>query len=333
MQKIYLARPGAQKEGPFTIEQINHDLATKKISDTDFWAWHEGLPAWTPLYSVAGVSAKAWVAPDAKPQRITTKSSPVSKDTLATLEPRVTSLETVSVAVSSGREVNAKVAPVVRIEPEEVKSRNATVEPAKKPISVEAPFTFVTKSEPETLEEKVKTQAVLTFPKEESAVAFEAAPLLAPRAETPPADRALCESTAEPADALPDCSQLFATPSMSSGKPFAALEQVFVFTSGQGPSAIKSRVTIAMLIEAVGQKFDDIRTKVPLDVIGGTAEAVLEAFRAGSIPGSAWRAMARIKPSITQQAQDGVYHLCVRTFPLESKDLVALFLLYNKQKP
>jgi hypothetical protein len=120
---------------------------------------------------------------------------------------------------------------------------------------------------------------------------------------------------------------------MSSGKPFAALEQVFVFTSGQGPSAIKSRVTIAMLIEAVGQKFDDIRTKVPLDVIGGTAEAVLEAFRAGSIPGSAWRAMARIKPSITQQAQDGVYHLCVRTFPLESKDLVALFLLYNKQKP
>ena len=45
MQKIYLAKPGGQKEGPYTLEQINHALATKKYGEADFWAWHEGLPS------------------------------------------------------------------------------------------------------------------------------------------------------------------------------------------------------------------------------------------------------------------------------------------------
>ena len=36
---------------------------------------------------------------------------------------------------------------------------------------------------------------------------------------------------------------------------------------------------------------------------------------------------------VAQQAQNGAYHLCVRAFPVEPNEAVALFLLYNKQKP
>src|SRR6266576_749783 len=78
MQRIYLAKPGGQREGPYTLEQINHDLATKKYSDADFWAWHEGLPSWMPLYSLSGVSAKAATVavPEAEPQPVAPKTEP-----------------------------------------------------------------------------------------------------------------------------------------------------------------------------------------------------------------------------------------------------------------
>jgi hypothetical protein len=126
--------------------------------------------------------------------------------------------------------------------------------------------------------------------------------------------------------------EISATPSRSSGRPFSSLEQIFVFTTGEGPSAFKSRETTAMLQEAVGETLEIIRAKVPVDVIGGADAAVLTTIRAGLIPDSAWRALFAIKPDIAQRAKDGVYHLCVRTFPVESNEAVALFLLYNKQK-
>ena len=57
--QIYLARPGGPRQGPYTVEQINADLAARKYRDEDFWAWHDGLPSWVPLYSVGGVSGAA----------------------------------------------------------------------------------------------------------------------------------------------------------------------------------------------------------------------------------------------------------------------------------
>ncbi len=236
MQKIYLAKPGGQREGPYTLEQINHDLATKKYREEDFWAWHEGLPSWMPLYALPGVSAKvATVAvPESEPQPVAPKTEP-----------------------EAATEVEAQTtAPAA-------KSTASKVEVEREP---EAPKTV-------------------------------------------------------------------ATPSMSSGKPFSALEQIFVLTTGEGPSAFKSDVTTAMLVEAVGETLDNIRSKVPVDVIGRADAAVLKTIRAGSIPDSAWRVLFAIKPAIAQQAQDGAYHLCVRAFPVESNEAVALFLLYNKQKP
>jgi len=46
-------------QGPYTLEQINANLAARNYRDDAFWAWHEGLPAWVPLYSVGGVSGAA----------------------------------------------------------------------------------------------------------------------------------------------------------------------------------------------------------------------------------------------------------------------------------
>ena len=57
--QIYLAKPGGPRQGPYTVEQINADLAARKYRDDDFWAWHYGLPQWVPLYSVGGISGAA----------------------------------------------------------------------------------------------------------------------------------------------------------------------------------------------------------------------------------------------------------------------------------
>jgi hypothetical protein len=53
--QIHLSKPGGQKEGPFTVDQINRDLASQKYNDADYWAWYDGLEAWIPLHSVPGV--------------------------------------------------------------------------------------------------------------------------------------------------------------------------------------------------------------------------------------------------------------------------------------
>jgi len=56
IMQIYLAKPGGEKKGPFTLDQINRDLAARIYRDDAYWAWHEGLPEWIPLHSVPGVN-------------------------------------------------------------------------------------------------------------------------------------------------------------------------------------------------------------------------------------------------------------------------------------
>src|SRR3954470_20457958 len=53
--QIHLSKPNGHREGPFTVEEINRDLASRKYSDSDYWAWYEGLSSWVPLHSVPGV--------------------------------------------------------------------------------------------------------------------------------------------------------------------------------------------------------------------------------------------------------------------------------------
>src|SRR4051812_23852873 len=55
--QIHLSKPGGQREGPFTVEQVNRDLAAGRYNDNDYWAWYEGLASWIPLHSVPGIKA------------------------------------------------------------------------------------------------------------------------------------------------------------------------------------------------------------------------------------------------------------------------------------
>ena len=57
--QIYLAKPGGPMQGPYTLEQVNADLAARHYRDDEFWAWHDGLTSWVPLYSIGGVSGAA----------------------------------------------------------------------------------------------------------------------------------------------------------------------------------------------------------------------------------------------------------------------------------
>jgi hypothetical protein len=85
-----------------------------------------------------------------------------------------------------------------------------------------------------------------------------------------------------------------------------------------------------MLEAAIGTGLDVIREKVPRDAMGGCT--FLEKLREGGrIPDAALRAAAKLKPDLVRQAREGVYRICVRTFPIETGEMVALFLFYNKQ--
>src|SRR4051794_923843 len=176
---IYLSKPSGQKEGPFTLEQINSDLAANKYHDTEFWAWHEGLPDWTPLHSLPGVSAHA------------------------------------------------------------------------------------------------------------------------PANEAKPAAKAVPSPPPTPA-----------TPPVASGLPFAALEHIFAFTSGEGQVALQSQATAIMLQNIVGVDLATIRQSVPRDVIAH-CDITERVRRDGAISDSAFRAMASLNLPLVQKAREGAYLICV----------------------
>ena len=197
--QIYLSTPGGQREGPYTLEQIVQDLAANKYRDTDYWAWHEGLPEWVPLYQLPGI------AKDADPN------------------------------------------------------------PASAPVA-----------EPE-------------------------------------------KESAAP------------SPQVSSGMPAGALEQIFMFTTGDGPPLLQSPTVARMLKEIIGTDPEAFPIGIPRDVVARCAAAEL-LKPDGSISDAVWRAMAAHRPALVQQAREKLYHVCIRTFRIEADVVVALVLFYNKQE-
>lgn len=260
--KIHLSKPGGQREGPFTVEQINCDLAAKKYQDTDYWAWHEGLSDWVPLHSVPGVSigAGSTGAMGATGGRVDLKGG---GDTVVLEHPSVPSSTTFSTARGN--------------------------EPARQ---ADAGDTLVLEPEP--------------MPTPETLVSAQPAPELE---EIPPSLQ----------------QQLF------SGMPFSALEHLFILTTGEGQAGSHSEVTRGMLEAVTGEELGTVRHHVPRHVI--TQCSFLEKLRGGgAIPEAACRAVARFNPEIVQQAREGLYRICVRSFPIETGDMVTLFLFYRKQE-
>src|ERR1051325_10997433 len=150
---IHLAKPGGQREGPFSLERVNASLARRKYRDSDYWAWYEGLDSWVPLHQVPGI-------------------------------------------------VNAQESPA---------EANASEVPAA----------------PESDTQIVRRQA----------------------SEVAGRDK-------------PGSSKLF------SGMPVQALEQIFVFTNGEGPAAMQSPMTALMLQEIMGASLESISQQAPRDVFG-----------------------------------------------------------------
>jgi hypothetical protein len=212
---IHLARPGGEREGPFSLEQINANLASGKFEDSDYWAWYEGLDSWVPLHQIPGI-------------------------------------------------VNA---------------------PAPRPEAI--------------------TSEPLAAPKGDTHIIHRH------KSDTPPENKAP--------------SKLF------SGISVQALEQIFVFTNGEGPVAMQSSVTLQLLQEIIGADFAGILNQAPRDVFG-RCSVPAQLAEQGRVPASAWRAMSALRPQLIQQAKDGAYRICVRTFETETGQKVAAFLLYNKEK-
>ena len=113
--------------------------------------------------------------------------------------------------------------------------------------------------------------------------------------------------------------------------PSSALEHIFVFTTGEGPSVWHSPAVGRMLEDIIGDGLEAIHQNIPRDVVANCAVSGL-LKPDGSISDAVWRAMAVHQPTLVQQARERLYRVCVRTFRIEADTVVALVLFYNKQK-
>jgi len=321
---IHLSKPGGQREGPFTLEQINQDLAAQKYHDSDYWAWYEGLNEWVPLHQVPGVIRSAASEPQEIPGL-----EPTNKrgDTEVILPPseQASAEEPEEVTAQDEAPPQEETAsPDDSVTDEESGSQRETVRQDETASQEETPISG----------EEAVPQEVSSF-QEETALEPGAAQHEEPTFEeeqvpqeeaVPEESSAQTEEPAQPLKVPPSlANQLF------SGMPFEALEQVILLSSADAQNASRSAITTGMLEAAIGTELDVIREKVPRDAMGGCV--FLEKLREGGrIPDAALRAAAKLKSDLVRQAREGLYRICVRTFPIESGEMVALFLFYNKQK-
>jgi hypothetical protein len=281
--QIYLSKPGGQREGPYTLEQILRDLAASNYRDSDYWAWHEGLPEWVPLYLLPGISNDANVAPvagEASPPSIAStpsRADAASPDTSGDVV--VSAVPAPAEPQPHPRKAPAMPAPAAQAQPENNKASAPSRPPAAPPATPAAQVSTLPVASP-------------SEPEEESA-----------KARQP----------------------------VAAGLPTSALEEVFMFTTGDGPTAWQSPTAVRMLQEIIGEDPAGLREGIQRDVIGRCV--VGELLKPdGAISDAVWRAMAAHRPAIVQQARERLYRVCVRTFRIEADAMVAVVLFYNKQK-
>lgn len=372
MMNIHLSRPGGQREGPFTLDEINRDLAAKKYRETDYWAWYEGLTEWVPLHQVPGIVRSRATEPPAEApigevpqsaagdteiihsQEAIAEDSPAEEPASGETAPEQAASEE---SPSEGPEAEqTEVHPESGdSESEDVALEKSASEPAvseevgpEQPVSEELePGESMSESGADVATSEKESASQESSPEEEARE--EAAPeepvsevSEGPLVEEPTSDEPPCEEPAPEEPAFQEVpggnaedSQLEAIPpslakQLHSGMSFDALEHILLLSSGDAQAASRSAVTSGMLEAAAGEDLNLIRERIPRDAMGGCA--FLEKLRGGgSIPELAWRAASTLKPELVQQAREGLYRICVRTFPIETGEMVALFLFYNKQ--
>jgi hypothetical protein len=272
--EIYLSKPGGQRQGPYTLEQINRDLVARKYGDTDYWAWREGLSEWVPLYSLPGIAVAA-EAPAPEPPK------PVQKLTQPPLKSELASRPAPAAGATASK------APPRPLRPE-VEAKQISIQSA-------APH-----REPGSAMAAVKEANAV------GALAESAAPVLE-------------EERASVSDQI------------SSGMPATALEQVFAFTTSDGPTAWQSPMVAQMLKKIIGENLAALREAVPRDVVGECSLGELLKSD-GSVSDAVWCTMEARRPELVQRAKARLCRVCVRTFRIEGDAIMALILFYDKQR-
>lgn len=272
--KVHLARPGREREGPFTVLEINQALAAGQYEISDYWAWHEGLPEWVPLYAIEGVSKR-----------------PLPNSSSEAAEPALETPAMVSLCQASCGEPT--------------------------PAALEA-----------------SPALKLTEPAAVSESGLEPEPTLT--AERNPEEQGPCQSTLEgsasddsaAAEERPHPEKALLSKRFYSGMPLEALEQLFVFTTGDGPSVWESPRVCRMLEAITGAPLAQIRQSTRRDVIFNCQGSQLLKLN-GAISQEAWRAMAIRAPKVVEAAQAKLGRTCVCSFPTEQNEIVALVLFYR----
>jgi hypothetical protein len=113
--------------------------------------------------------------------------------------------------------------------------------------------------------------------------------------------------------------------------PFAALEHVFVFTTGDRQSVWESPLTDLKFKHWIGQDLNAVRQAVPRDVVCN-CDPVGLLGPDGNLSGSLWQWIAARRPELAEKQRRGACCLSVHTFRLESGAVVALALFYDSQK-
>ncbi len=126
IMQIHLSKPGGGREGPYTLEQIKKDLAAHKYRDSDYWAWHEGLTEWVPLYSLPGIATTDDSAPPVAapplPKQLATPAKPKASapDSATAPASAVPARAEPQPTLPKARAAAAPAAPAAGPEPEEV---------------------------------------------------------------------------------------------------------------------------------------------------------------------------------------------------------------------
>jgi hypothetical protein len=351
--QVHLARPGGEREGPFTLDQINERLSAKRIQVSDYWAWHEGLSNWVPLYEIEGVTKVAegsattgrGFSPQTQPERIeapidaTGRTVENTQEEVAAGPVLETSSESALETAPSDREISCVPEPVGSEAPELVAAAPAVVERNEQTaLWTDERTGSVGIAEAQTeLESQESVEPVVVETMETSrfdtAVVEQCRSVLSQgaEAEAPAAALEPAEPVAQPPKVKkPNPRESLLAQRFYSGFPLSDLEQIFVFTTGDGQSVWESARVVAMLEAITGEELETIRRSTPRDVIFNChPNQLLKAN--GEISDVAWRAMVIREPDVMQRVQAKLCRSCVCSFPSETGAVVALVLFYRQE--
>lgn len=102
-------------------------------------------------------------------------------------------------------------------------------------------------------------------------------------------------------------------PRFASHMPLSDLQRIFIFTDGNGQTALDSPVATGTLQDTAEAPLKDFMGKVQFDVIA-RSDVANQIQQTGQFPESAWAAMSKIDSAITQKARAGTYRSVVRVF-------------------